>query len=472
MDIEIKQKFRKVLIIGVAVSTGLILFFSIWHYFHTGKIIITSDNKGATLFLERVSENGTHDEKIAEESGGELSVKVAAGTYRANAGSGRLQSVNTTIKLKGRKTARYHLNPVEPQDLEPVAPLSAESIHASDTEILYLDSEGALNRLSNNKADEVISNLQFRKIEWGSGGFGIGQDLTGGFYSIKNSEILKLAAPPGSGEKNSNNFSIAQNNQAYMSVGRDIYLRSTEGTYKKIYSTDLQSPQLSASADKLAVFKPPPLGEGEDGEKAAQPMVEIINKDGKLIAQKSISALTLSWSPDAQKLIAINQDGNSEIYNTTLESVANLPSKSIQSVSWLDSDTILYGTDSLLWSYKFKDNIASIISAQPAGNAISEISIDESRSYAYIQVASEEKSNLFRLGLKNQKVRKDVLQLGALLPETYGGCYIKYINFTEPTILISPGLEASAATCLAAAKEEVGLFNLSPENFKYSFYSM
>lgn len=469
MDAEMKQRFRKFLLICVAITMTLILAIWAWHYLRNGKIVITTNSKADVIILERLNKNGQGKEKVAESTGGELSVVVPAGTYRAKVG-GRLMPINKTIDLKARKTEKHNLNPVALKSLEPVTPMVAESLTMTESGILYLAPDGYMHRLSSANPREDIGETQFTKVEWGSKGLGVGQDSKGDLYLINNGSVAPLNPPVSDGSK-AINYTVSSSNRIYVSVGSDVYLREEDSSYNKIHTTTVQAPKLSASDDRLAVFNPPSVGGGHDAEEDSEPFVEIVKINGETIARSNISAFSIAWAPDAKRFISIDYFGKDQLYDSTLKSVSIIPSDDVQKVIWLDNNTLIYNTDGLLWKYRPEDNTANMLSSLTAGSTITDMMFDPSRSYVYLQTSSDEKKILQRLSLKNQKPPENVMALNTYLPKRLGGCMVSYINLVEPTVLISPESDIDPQSCVVAAQQYLKGYDLNPESFKYIFYT-
>ena len=466
MDYDSKQIIRKVTIRVFIFAAALAFIVWLWGFLHNGRIVLSTNNQSDTITLEKITKNGTVTEKIAESTGEKLSVVVPSGTYRAKVG-GKLKTVAKTIELKAMKTEEHTLDTPELQPLEPVAPIAGSDAEVIGSEIVYLSPSGNLLKISGNLLREQLGNTIFANISWGGSGFGIGQDIKGSLYSIAQGQINPLDLPDQPEEGELVNYAVSKGNSIYVSVGPDIYFRSQQGSYKKIYTSPVQSPRLAASDSRVAVYSSPPIGEGHDGEDGGKALIEIVNTDSTKIASKDIPAFKLEWSPNGEKLAAIDYFGQDYIYDASLETKAVLPDEGVQNIIWLDDINAVYSSEGLLWSYNAESGTSNMLAFLTAGSTFTDMSVDSAGDYLYLNASSSERKSLKRLGLKGQKSPDGLAQLGALLPTRVGDCLIGYLNFTQRNIIVTPEPGIDNNLCITVAGNELNKLGVPANIFNF-----
>jgi len=449
---------------------GLIFLIYLWQYLHTGTIIITSSSDGNNY----ISISFTPDEKGSNKNGaplkegqGSISAKLPAGEYVISV-HGKVLSVNKTVKLKGRQTLKYSFNPPQVSSAEPVAGVSAGSLAADSSQLIYLDGASQkLNKIDAQNSLDVIAGQTLQSVQWANPGLGLGQDQNNQLYTINNGSVSPLAAPEPYSDSKPVNYTVTQGGQTYLSFGKNLYSGGVGTNYKKIYSLGDIPTLLVASTDKVAVISKPRYGNEQ------KTSVAIINSTGKLLKKTADFEVGFaSWSPDGKKLLLGDYDGGSEIVDTSLNEIAVLPSSNVNSPYWLSNNTLLYGVSNVLWSYDLEKGESVVFSNLTPGDNISAVISDAGQQYVYLAIQKDEGGEIERISLRGQKSPDFIYQLDIFLPKSTDNYAINYVNFTQPIILVQPFEDvedpASPQGALQAAQSELSQdgFDLSKLQFK------
>lgn len=438
----------------VVVFVGLILLItlasSVWHYLHTGSISVTTDSKESYITLTRVANNseGVTVEPLLH-SKGSLSASLKTGQYILRIQDQRADLVSKAVTISSRHKSIYSFKFPAIGFAEPVVKANGHDFAVSENQIQYLDTDSSkINKIDEqNLAPTTYSDQLFESVQWADPDYGIGHGSDGQFYEILGSTVKKISLPTVSLSARQMTFSLAPDRRLYISVGKDIYSGFVKNGLKKIYSTDVSAPYLSASSDNLAIIALPTYG---DAEKDQPTYVETVSKYGKQMGKKDLGATSASWSPDGNKLTVVGYGEGSGVYDARLGLVAMLPGNSIQTSVWANNDTVLYAAGKTLWSYSLDKSQATALAIANAGK-IGEISVDKEQAYAYLATSIDSGATISRVGLKGQKVDDSVRNLDIALPADLDQCTVGYSNFVHHAIVAYPYSATLAGSCKQAA---------------------
>ncbi len=425
------KKVYLFLILGFA-AIGILV--SLVNYLSTGKIIITTNNKGSLITLQRVGQG-----KAFTKTGlSSLSTTARHGLYTATVKNGSRISIRVIDFHKGHKTLRYSINPSGLETVEPVAYQNAKDITSSSSQMLYVDTpSGYLNKIdAQNNILPLNSAQQLQTVKWASPSFGVGQDGSGHLYTVINSSVSPLRVPFSYGTARVN-FAVSSSKQIYVSYGADVYAGGQSGNLKKIYTAPYSNLVIASQANQVAI-----AGETE-GESAnsSTPLLVTISVSGKVI-KKSVKGeiRRLEWSPNGNYLVSTNESF-ATIYDTSLSQIATVPAASpVGYIAWLDNNTFLYALNNELWSYDLSAQGADLVATMPfLANAITGLAISGDKSSAYLTsiLGSANSYAVLRVGLRGQQVPGYLSKLQDILPLTLSDCSLSLVNFTQPaTILV------------------------------------
>ena len=289
--------------LAATASVVIGIFALVWiiNYLHTGKIIITTNNRSDAIVLTGV--NGT---KFSMKANEQLSVTVKSGHYIAYVTrnyQGNLAQTNQLITLTGRKTMRYNLNPTDSLVYEPVVDENAQDMAVSNT-LFYVD--GGSNNLyqidSQNNITQASSNQKFQSIKWASAAFGVGQDYHGDLYTINNGTVVQLKIPT----TYANYYAVSPDGHIYISYGKAVYRGTVAANFVKIYTSKSVFTSLAAFDNGVAVV----AGLlGDDGPPSYKPSVTVVDNTGRVVKKNLEASSSTAWSPDGKYLLTKSASG-------------------------------------------------------------------------------------------------------------------------------------------------------------------
>lgn len=435
---------KKYITNGIFIIILIILLIWFINYWHTGTIIITSNDPNDSITLFEFSGNKNSSSPKTFKGRDKLVVKVHTGRYIASV-QGNSVATTQYIYLNSHRTLSYSINPINTTGAEPVAYQDAEDIAADNNELLYLNvGDNHLYKIdSQNNLSVINSSEQFQSVKWADTGFGVAQTAGGILYKISGGALSALGAPF-SYSTSRTSYAVSPSRQIYVSNGADIYAIGQNGKFKKIYAATSSKPILAAAANAVAVADAP-----TDIGDRVKPVLVIVSPDGKVI-KKAIEAHRLSWSPDGRSLLNFTDES---IYDSTLRKIATLPTPvPIGSADWLDNDRLFYSTADQLWLFDIQAERSQLVANAPLGGIIISLSTSSDSSYLYLVAEQSPTSSgaaVKRIGLKNQLIASSIFQLQSILPTTFGQCSLSLINFTGPTIT------TQSAQCQTAARSEL-----------------
>src|ERR1039458_3465345 len=457
------KKILFLVILGFAVIGVLVWLVN---YLSTGTIIVTANEKGSTITLQRTSQ-GKPFVKIGL---GSLSVTATHGQYLATIKNGS-QVIEQFINFNdGHKTLKYSISLSSLSQVEPVAYQNASDVAASNTGLVYLDAGDEYIHTIDNQNNLVAINSaqQFQNVKWANASFGVGLDSDGHLYTINNASISPLAVPFSYGGK-AVSFDVSENKQIYVSYGEDVYVGGQNGSFKKIYTATSSNLVLAAGVNKVAI------ADETEEQSASNPLLATVSTSGSVIKNVGEGEIgKLALSPNGQYLVSVNESYAS-VYDSSLHQVAIVPAiSSVNYVTWLDNNRFFYTSGDELWLYDLTNQRAELVASMPfLVNSITGLSISSDRSYVYLtaSVSGLDNNAVLRVGLKGQQVPDYMNKLQGIIPLMLSDCSLSLVNFVQPTtILVTPfpNSNLSPQAYLQEAQNELQQdgFDLSKLQFK------
>ncbi|HET7672960.1 MAG TPA: hypothetical protein VFK11_00415 [Candidatus Saccharimonadales bacterium] len=372
------------------------------------------------------------------------------------------------VRIKAREKKSVVLNSIQPSETEPVYGQEVVGVTVNDTSLMFLDSlTQKLKEVGpDNKLNDMFPGTKIEDISWAKPGLGVALGAKNSLFLIRSGSI-KPINPPFSIEKGAAvSLKMIDKKHVYLSIGRDIYSGQASGNFKKIYTASASALQITASREALAVI--------EFGRNEGANSFLVISKGGKKIASKDIDARNSAWSPDGKRLL-ISEAGKVGVYDNSLNQLSSVPSNKSSALAWMDRDSFLYGYGNQLMIYNLTNQKSHQLALVPGRGAITGIYPDENRSYIYFStqataVDGSERDRLYRVGLKGQERPDYLAGFSIFMPEHLDYCYLDYINFKKPTILISYPSAESARVCRIAAETELKNYNISPARVEFQFF--
>lgn len=446
-----------------------ILFFaitiSLWHFFRSGKVIVTVDNKSYFVTLNAVRGSGHEINKdYAKQSKGGLSANVATGTYIIQVQGPRTALITKTVVVGSRKTVRYNFVTPRLGIIEPVFNDNGQSISADNNHLVYLGRD--TNQLSEINTQNITTTPYvqqlFSSIKWAGSNYGIGQDYNGALYEVKNGSANHIKLPSNIKQTGGITYAVSPDKHVYFSSGQSIYSGLVGGSFKEIYKTERSAPVLVASTKNILILSVP-----TEGDKEFKYYVETIDRSGSLVAKKNIRAFSAKWSPNGQRVILTNLSGSSGVYSPNLKLEQILPSKRIAAAVWTDNKTIAYSSLNTLWSYSLAN--ANALALAQTGGYINELAVDQNNSYIYVvsEYGDQGATITGRYGLLNQPVKEVAKHLDIYLPIYLARCTISFTNFSQPVIIAHPYVDGIGAECIKGAQIKLQSYGLDTTNLPF-----
>jgi hypothetical protein len=452
MDAQSNLKRLAFPIMGGVLAVLLVSW--LWHYYHTGKIIITTSNSYNTITLTKTNSGNGQSTAPSFKAHSRLSVNIGTGKYVASV-TGNSIATSQTINLKPRATLRYTINPINATGVEPVAYENAQAITATAHELVYIDaSSNTLSKVDDqNGLAENYGGRRFKTVKWAGSSFGVGQGDDGHLYTIAGKSVSPLEMPFYYGSK-ALDFDVSPNKNIYVSYGADVYAGSQKGGFHKIYTASSFRPALAAGVNQVAVAD---SKYGKNASDISKPLLATINASGKK-NKENVEAERLAWSPNGQYLAGVNEV-NPTIYDATLHTMAVVPAKSVVGqIAWLNNTTLLYTVNDQLWTYNLPQQKAQLLANMPLSNSITGLYLSDDGSYIYVTSFDPNTSSyaIKRIGLKGQKVPDYIYNLQDILPISSGSYTLGLINFSgTPRILVRVAPSINPDSSLPQAMQQL-----------------
>jgi hypothetical protein len=465
VDVGSQLNLKKLVLVFASIVVGIGLLSWLWDFYHSGKIIITTDNPNNTIVLTKVAKDGKADETKIFKAHEKLSVTVDVGSYSASVNGNSVATVQT-LDLKPRQTLTYKINPINATGVEPVAYKNAQNIAVSAKELIYLDpSSSKLNTIDKqNNVTEVNTPYHFQDVKWANPSFGIGQNV-GHLYIIENNNISELEMPfPYDGKPVS--YDVLPDKKIYVSSGSDVFVGNKEGNFKKIYTATSPNPALAASNNGVAVSDSKYGGNASDIDK---PLLAVINNSGK-VTKKNAESERLAWSPDGKYLVAANEV-NPIIYDTSLRSITTIPTKSaVGQFRWLNDTSVIYAMEDQFWVYDLQNKKSQLFANMPLNDSITGLYLNADRDYVYLTTLNSYSQTpaIKRVGLKGQSVPEYMYRLQDILPRNYEQYSLSLVGFSRPSnIVVQPYGHTSTPDYVGEARERLRALGFNPNQFQF-----
>lgn len=421
---------------------------------------------GTTVINADTSENAItitdmKGKKIA--SGyGSISVHLRQGSYIVHVQRKNAQALQY-FTVNPRKTTRYHINPKDTENLEPVLNANAGDISVGD-HLFYLNPvDEALYKVdSQNNTILVDEDRLLRSVQWINSSSGIGQDYTKHLYSVTLAGIERLSLPVPVVD----NYSVAPNGKVYISYNKTVYVGSIEGNFKKLYVADKPFTTLAAYDGGLAIIN---NVSSDDTNSDTTPYILLLDGTKKPPqATFSISGQTV-WSPGG-KYVAASTGSNYKIYDRQLKSVATIPNTKVSNPAWIDDTSLVFTVNNDLWRYNVTSQQSELLASDSAATTTTDVAISDDNGYAYVVVTNlDNSSSIMRAGLKNRSATPDIVtKLNDLFPMTTNGYTMTLVNFAAPpSVVVEPASAATAQSNLQQAAQQVQSFGFDTSGLRF-----
>ena len=425
-------------------------------YFAASTLTLTTNDLSNTLLIH---ENKPTPRNIdISQNGKEVIARLEAGNYTVTAQNKVTSTAQVIdIGIGEHKTITLNLSAASSIIMSemPVTSLGAIYFTASENNITFVDSNNPNNPLysvdQTNHTKLVDGKHTYTSIRWADASFGIGFVSYGttnhGVVKIDNTNVSDVVLPFSPDEAFS--YAVSPNRTWYVSDGHTIYRANGDGSFTKIYTTDVKSSVTIASASNNAIILTQKVS-----AVAREGSLIILHNDGTKY-QIEGELYNSAWSPSGDKVVTTGD--TAEIFDDKLNPIRQLPQGNFISPVWLDDNTLVYGLGSNVWRYKLDTGRAEIIvSLDPLLGAFSVIKPDSEHNFLYASLYSSNSTNptysLKRISLGNKQAPDPTTaqHLGIILPLVDSTCSVNFMNFTSLTVLTKQ--TAPGQNCVATAR--------------------
>ncbi len=438
----------------------LLFVYILASYLTSGHITVNTNGPNNVISLIKIDKSGRQI-TLKYGRGTQLKAAVPGGNYEISV-TNKSSAITKNIVVKARHGKTYQLNIPPPVEPVSVLPVGALGLAANSQQLIYLDGATSnVYRLAGSGVPEATGPVALDAAQWSDTSLGVGQDVNGDLYAIRDGSVSPLPVPFNYGAGVHVSYSVSPSGLVYASSGGDIYAGQNGENFHKILTVASARPKLFAGSSKLAII----VSAGDNGD---QDSVILADVTGKRLASKTINASSIAWSPDGARLATISDWGAGVVYDASFNKVADL-SNSIGNIIWLNNSALLYNQAQDLWEHDVEHGTSQILSSAPLDEQISGIFLNADRSSAFLSAQSQNTPILLRVGLTRQT--RDVPPyysgLGVFFPAQSSQCSFSYSNFLRPFIVITAW--SNTDTCADAAKEELKADHLPVSDFTIVF---
>ncbi len=464
---------RKVIVIFLLALFAFFLAIQLYNHLTTGKVTIKTSNPANYVRITQSVDTSSGNKLFSKDAKQQMSIRVKPGSYQISAYVLRGQnSVSQTIVVKARQSRSYTISPLNITNPEPVYGEQAGSVVADSSQLLFLglsgpgdDSNGSGKLL---RADvgggfsTLFPDHSFAKIAWANPQLGLAQDTFNNLYVIENGQLSQLGLPFTTSPNTKLTSDINKSGGIYISNGRDVYVGSVSGNFKKIYAPDSDEAVtgLTAGNNKVGVVTNAveALESKRNGSKA-NGAIAIIGDSGSVI-KKPFDVLGASWSPNSKYLL-VNGALSGVVFDSSLHQLSSISANNASNLVWRNNSSVFYSINGQLWLYDLPTKMSNKITQLLTGGNVSSIypSIDD--AYVYFSSEGNKKTQLFRVGLKGQAIDNSLNALPVFLPEVIHNCSLNYLSFGKTSILVGSPPNQSPQDCIGTAQEEAQYYQLN-----------
>ena len=472
-------RLRRIVILSLLALVFIFILIQLHNFFSTGRLTVKTSNPSNYVKIEWVVGGNQKPNAFSKQAQGKLSVSVKPGTYQLSVYDVHgISGSSRTVKIKARQSLSFTLDPVTLTNPTPVYGSKTNSVFSDGSQLLFVapeslggDSHGDGHLMQVGQDNQLVTLFpgnDFSEVKWANVNLGVAQDRFNNLYTINNGVLSQVKPPFPTNQNSKLSSDISADGTIYISDGKDVYVGTVAGDFRKIYTADTDTPvsNLDASTNKVAIImnEVEALESKRNGNEP-EGGVAVINNSGSHI-QKSVDASQAIWSPGGKHLI-VEGPLSATVYDTSLRQTAVINVNDSTNFTWLDANSVLYSIGSQLWTYNLQTHLSHKLTQLAQGENLTGIYPSADGSYVYFSDDNGEKTQLFRAGLKGQPVDKSFNALAIFMPETVGTCSFNYINFTQPTILIDYLAGQTPQACTDSAKQEASYYSLNV--FKMQF---
>lgn len=469
---NLSNKKRTIFILLIVIIIGFLVFFSIklLAYLFDGRLVVVTSSSNTVIISQSLGYKSQQlSSPLIKTITANKSINLKPGNYLVTVSSKSFET-QQEVDIVARKTAKITINLKDTSTFIPVVSDQVSGLTASNTAITYFNvTNGNLYTVNNTGKQLISSNLDIVNLKWLNSNYGIAKSASGGLYVVKNGSLNQLNLPfrPISTDQ----YALSPNGQLYISNNHSIYLQLPTSTFKKLHTFNNQIISISANRNGAAVYTG--SNELDQNKNASQSsMLSFVSTDGSIKNTSTGDTTILSWSPDGIYLAGL-VNGFLQIWNTNLQKVNNLSDNGIDSLVWLNNNTIIFGLNNGVWEYSLITKKAVLMTQSTTGQQVTSITFNQNNMVLYVGLENIQQSTptyqldaIYLNGYTPSNLNL-LEQLAVYLPNTINGCYIGYSNFNVLNITVQapPSMQQ---VCLQVAQSYLQQYGVNINNLNFT----
>lgn len=464
---------RKIITVIIVILILLLVFmlgYYVYHLLSTGVVVANTDEKENTINI--IDANNINNGQSIKSGKGKLSARLKPGHYYIEVSNGSASKASY-IDVSARKSNKYTINPANLHTSDVVAYVDSSSIAANNNQIIYLSDSQQIKIIDNNDSINIFSDGPYKTVSWANADYGIAKDNSNNLFLIQNN-VLSPYYVPDYIKSVKYGISLSRNKILYAWTDRDVY-RASGTSYKKIFTISNADKKISnviADNNNIAVISDN-FGDGivgGDEDIRAIRTVHLVS-DEKILASKDLEINIAAMSLDGSYLATTSVEGT-QIYDNNLNQMLVLPNTNVENLMWLDSSQVIYSVSDKIIVYNIKSKESYTLTYPSLGGNISYIAISDDKQNAfYISKKYGVEPVMNQVSFIMKDIPSNTTDLQKILPKTFTDplCYVRYINFTRPTIEMTVQRTDSATSeCKVKTIEYLKQYEINPVNYYYS----
>ncbi len=474
---EHRRQLSQIAVLVIVVIILIIVGNYIYEYLTTGVITVSSSNSTNVVKIEQIASSNTKN-PISKLANGKLTIRLKPGKYEIFAYSHNdLYGASKLVTLKSRQNLKFTLNPPTTSFPEPVYGGSVDGLYADNNHLFFVPlspspikstvNTGYLLQSSQGTVSQPFSNVAFTNIKWINSNTGIGEDVYNNLYLINGGGLSQINLPFNASSSQLS-ADMESSGTIYVSDGQNIYKGGLSGNFSKIYSSSggVISQLASNGSGVAAIIHGGESDVPGSNQSSGGDALVYVTKAGKVISKQAQNMTNATWTNDGKYLLT-ESGTTAYIYDSSLRLSKTITINGAGNYTWLDDNTVIYSVGEKIWAFKLNSGQSTIITSLALKQNIENIYLSNDGAYLYFTENNSQGTQLFRVGLKGQPTNQSLSSLSVFLPTTVSLCSMNYINFNEPTILLTYPLAVSLQTCTSVAQTELQTFNINPSTFQY-----
>ena len=465
--IQEQPKRTLIFVVGFWIIAGL--GSTLWHFYTTGTVTVSTNDSTSIIQLTQTSHPTT-----TKQFSGHFQARLEPGTYSILV-STKTASSRRMITVVARHHSNYAVNLSQPLQSEMALSYGAYSIESSPAQVLFVDMrDNHLYEVVGTSAPHSLSpGVSFQSVKWLSQDFGVGLSTDGhNLYAIKAGVPSQINLPFGVTSHLS--YDVSADQSLLVSDGVNVYVTTSGGDFAKIYTATSSSVIQSVAGGSNRVFIG--LADKNTDQKANEVSYILTDLRGSVIAKLDHTSIYAHrWSPNGQHLVVVDP-GGTIVYDSNLHESARLADKNATGVTWLNDTSLLYGLDDGLYRYDLGATVSDEIVSLGGGRTVTGVSVSRDQQRLFVIAGSPRSSNtqgysVLKIDLKSFN-HPLTARLAVLFPLRLDVCSAQLVNFIKPTIVITPFNPSVIDSCQQTVTADIASIGAQGSGYQISVGSV